>query len=81
MVRIQEHLKVSNIKDESKVNKKEDRKVTIRTVKLEGDKIAISISAEKSSHVLGQLSRADLGTEAVLELEIYDKQLKIDSNF
>jgi len=83
MARIQESLKVVSIKDEAKIKKvkKVEEKITIRTVKFEGDAIAISISAEKKDHILKQLTEADLKTEARLELEIFDSQLKIDSKF
>jgi hypothetical protein len=83
LARLQEELKVVSIKDEAKIKKvkKLQEKITVRTVKFEGDSISISISAEKSDHMLSQLTEADLLTEARLELEIFDNQLKIDSKF
>ena len=75
--KIAETLRVSQVKDISKFNKK-DEEIQEKIVVLKGDHIVLTIQAEKDEHPLENFSLADLGTEADLILTITKTQKKIE---
>ena len=73
-------VKITTIKDEWKYNKKEETKEVIRTVKLENESksCVLTLKAKKENHVLKELSKSDINSEATVVLTFDNSQQKID---